>query len=35
MIQTRSQERTSGTVLLKVHGVDKGEDPNVQPEKNK
>ena len=33
LIQTRSQTRTSGTVLLQVHGVDKEVDPNVKPEK--
>ena len=33
LIETRSQTKTSGTVLPKVHGVDKGVDPNVQPEK--
>ena len=33
IIQTRSQVRASGTILLKVHGVDKGVDPNVQSEK--
>ena len=33
LIQTRSQAKTSGTVLPKVHGVDKGVDPNVQLEK--
>ena len=32
MIKTRSQARTNGTILPKVHGVDKGVDPNVQPE---
>ena len=35
MIQTRSQARTSGTILPKVHGVDKGVDSNIQPEKTK
>ena len=33
MIQTRSQARTSATILLKVHAVDKRVDPNVQPGK--
>ena len=28
LIQTRSHTRTSGTVLVKLHGVDKGVDPN-------
>ena len=29
LIKTRSQAKTSGTVLPKVHGVDKGIDSNV------
>ena len=33
LIQTRSQGKTSGTILPKVHGIDKGVDPNVQLEK--
>ena len=31
--QIRFQTKTSGTVLPKVHGVDKGVDPNLWPEK--
>ena len=33
MIQTRSQAKTNGSILPEVHGVDKGVDPNVKPEK--
>ena len=33
LVQTRSQAKTSGTILLKVHGIDKGIDPNIRPEK--
>ena len=33
LIQTRSQAKTSDTILPKVHGVDKRVDPNVKPEK--
>ena len=32
LIQTRTQTKTSGTTLLKVHGIEKGIDPNVRPE---
>ena len=32
-IQTCSQAKTSGTKLLEVHGVQKGLDPNLRPEK--
>ena len=32
-IQTHSQAKTSGTNLLEVHGVQKGLDPNLRPEK--
>ena len=31
--QTKSQTKTSGTVLPKVHGIDKGVDPNLEQEK--
>ena len=31
--QTRSEAKSSGVVLPKVHGIDKGVDPNVQLEK--
>ena len=33
LIQTCSQARTSGTKLPEVHGVQKGLDPNLRPEK--
>ena len=33
LIQTRPQEKTSGTILSEVHGVDIGGDPNIKPEK--
>ena len=33
LIQTRSQAKTSGTVLPKAHDIDKGVDPNIKPEK--
>ena len=29
----KSQTKTSGTVLPKLHGIDKGVDPNLRPEK--
>ena len=32
-IQTRSQAKTSDTILPKVHDIDKGIDTNVRPEK--
>ena len=34
IVQTRSQAKTSGTILSKVHSIDKGIDPNVKPEKH-
>ena len=34
LIPTRSQAMTSGTILPKVHEVDKGVDPNIKPEKH-
>ena len=33
LVQTRSQTKTSGIILPEVHGIDKGIDPNVRPEK--
>ena len=33
LIQTCSQAKMSGTKLLEVHGVQKGLDPNLRPEK--
>ena len=33
LIQTRSQSKSSGLKLPEVHGVDKGINPHVQPEK--
>ena len=32
-VETKSQTMTSGRVLSKVHGIDKGVDPNLRPEK--
>ena len=33
LVQTRSQAKTSGITLPKVHGVGKGVDPNVHQKK--
>ena len=33
LVQTRSQVKSSGTRLPEVHGVDKGLDLNILPEK--
>ena len=33
LIQMCSQTKTSGTKLLEVHGVEKGLNPNLRPEK--
>ena len=33
LVQTRLHVTTSGTILPKVHSIDKGIDPNVRPEK--
>ena len=33
LFQTRSQAKTSGSISPKVHAVDKGENPNIKPEK--
>ena len=33
LVQTRSQARSSGIKLPKVHGVGKNLDPNIKPEK--
>ena len=33
LIQMCSQAKTSGTKLLEVHGVQKGLDPSLRPEK--
>ena len=33
LIQTRSQAKSSGIKLLKVHGMEKNLDPNLKPEK--
>ena len=35
LVQTRSQAKSSGIILPKVHGINKGIDPNIRPEKNK
>ena len=32
-VQTRSQAKSSGIPLPEVHGIDKGKDPNILPEK--
>ena len=34
LVQTRSQAKSSGTKLPKVHGVRKNLDPNLKPEKH-
>ena len=33
LVQTRSQTNTSGVVLLKEHGIEKGLDPNMRSDK--
>ena len=33
LVQTRSQGKSSGITLPEVHGIDKGKDPNIRPEK--
>ena len=33
LVQTKSQAKSNGITLPEVHGVDKGVDPNIQPEK--
>ena len=33
LIETYSQAKTSDTTLLEVHGVQKGLNPNLRPEK--
>ena len=33
LVQTRLQSKSSGITLPAVHGVDKGINPSVQPEK--
>ena len=33
LVQTRSQAKSSGITLPEVHGIDKGIDPNIRPEK--
>ena len=33
LVQTRSQAKSSGIKLTEVHGIVKGLDPNIQPEK--
>ena len=33
LVQTRSQAKSRGITLPEVHGIDKGIDPNVRPEK--
>ena len=32
LVQTRSQDKSSGIILPEVHGIDKGTDPNIRPE---
>ena len=34
LVQTWSQGKSSGIKLLEVHGISKGMDANVQPEKH-
>ena len=34
LVQTRSQAKSSGIIFPEVHGIDKGTDPNVRPEKS-
>ena len=33
LVQTQSQAKSSGIKLAEVHGIGKGLDPNIQPEK--
>ena len=33
LFQTRSQAKSSGTIVPEVHGIDKGIDPNMRLEK--
>ena len=33
LVQTRSQNKTSGIILPEVHGIHKGIDPNIRLEK--
>ena len=33
LVQTRSQAKSSGTILPEVHGMGKNLDPNLKPEK--
>ena len=33
LVQTSSQDKSSGITLPEIHGVDKGIDPNILPEK--
>ena len=33
LVQTRSQAKSSGIILSKVHGIDKGIEPNIRLEK--
>ena len=33
LVQTRSQAKASGIILPEIHGIDKGKEPNVRPEK--
>ena len=33
LVQTRPQAKSSGITLPEVHGIDKGIDPNIRPEK--
>ena len=32
-VQTRSQAKSSGIILPDVHGIDKGIDPKIRPER--
>ena len=35
LVQTRSQVKSGGIILLEVHGIDKGIDPNIRLKKSK
>ena len=35
LIQTRSQAKSSGIKVLEIHGVNKGLNPHVKPEKQR
>ena len=35
LIQTRSQAKTSGIKVLEIHGINKGLNPHVKPERQR